>query len=112
MKKLILISLLLSLFLIVGCKTTEPLTNPSVTGGVCIKEGTGEMMEFSEANAIAMNSDCVKLGNLKENHMCNESTGTWLIDLNITKQGCNPACVINIETQEVTINWRCTGLLP
>ena len=33
-------------------------------------------------------------------------------DLDIEKAGCNPACVINVETRTAEINWRCTGLLP
>lgn len=24
------------------------------------------------------------------------------------KPGCNPACVVDIETNETEINWRCT----
>lgn len=43
-------------------------------------------------------------------YFCNEGTGTFWIDMNIQKKGCNPACVINIEDKSAEINWRCTGL--
>lgn len=44
--------------------------------------------------------------------MCNEITGTWWIDLDVEDaEGCNPACVINVVTNQAEINWRCTGLL-
>jgi len=75
----------------------------------CIKTDTGEKMSFQEAKEIALKSDCVKEGSLKDEHFCNPG-GTWWIDLNIQKQGCLPACVINVVTKKAEINWRCTGL--
>lgn len=53
-----------------------------------------------------------KEGALKETHFCNDSTGTWWIDFSpdILKEGCNPACVIFVDTGETEINRRCTGL--
>ena len=50
-------------------------------------------------------------GPLTEEYSCNEYTGTYWIDLDIEKEGCNPACVVNVESREAEINWRCTGLL-
>jgi len=75
----------------------------------CIKTETGEKLSLIEAEQIAINSECGD--RLKENYMCNEDTGTWWIDLDIEKEGCNPACVINVETKEASINWRCTGVI-
>jgi hypothetical protein len=43
--------------------------------------------------------------------ICNENSQTYWIDLNIEKEGCNPACVIYTENKTAEINWRCTGLL-
>lgn len=80
-------------------------------GENCVKADTGEEMTLSEAKAIALKSECVKEGNLKEEHFCNQDTGTWWIDLDIQKEGCAPACVINVTTKEAKINWRCTGLI-
>jgi len=46
----------------------------------------------------------------EKTYFCNEGTGTFWIQLNLTKQGCNPACVINVANKTAEINWRCTGL--
>ena len=67
-------------------------------------------MGLTEAQEIAINSEC---GNqLEGSSMCNEDTKTWWLDLDIEKEGCNPACVVNVETRQAEINWRCTGLIP
>lgn len=73
----------------------------------------GNFMSLQEAVTIAENSECAEKGVLKNSFMCNSVTSTWWIDLepNTPQQGCNPACVINIVTEEVEINWRCTGLM-
>lgn len=68
-------------------------------------------MSLSEAKEIALESECVEEGNLKEEYFCNENTGTWWLDLEVGKPGCSPACVINVSTGEAEINWRCTGLI-
>ena len=76
----------------------------------CAKTGSGSRMSLTEAKQIAVASEC---GNrLKETYVCNENSGTWWIDLNLTMQGCSPACVINTETSQAEINYRCTGLIP
>lgn len=69
-------------------------------------------MSFSEAQEIALESECVEDGNLTDEYFCNQDMGTWWIDLDIEKEGCAPACVINVSTGEAEINWRCTGLIP
>ncbi len=69
----------------------------------------GVKMTFNDAKLIATAGNCKY--KLKPNHFCNENSGTWWIDLDIQKKGCNPACVINAETKESEINWRCTGLI-
>ena len=77
---------------------------------LCVKKGTETSLNLTRARQIAKNSVC---GNrMGDSYFCNEETGTWWLDLNIEKEGCNPACVINIETKEAEINWRCTGLNP
>jgi len=77
----------------------------------CIKADTGERLSFSDAQQIALVSDCILEGGLKETYMCNGATGTWWIDLDIEKEMCNPACVINVATMQAEINWRCTGVI-
>jgi len=60
---------------------------------------------YSEPKCLQPSISCEKI------YICNEDTGTYWIDLDIEKEGCNPACVINVETKEAEINWRCTGVL-
>lgn len=76
----------------------------------CQKKDTDIKLSLSEAKNLAIHGQC---GNsFEDTYICNEITGTWWIDLDIQKEGCNPACVINVETKMVEINWRCTGLMP
>jgi len=68
-------------------------------------------MSEKRARSIAETSECVKDGKLKDTAFYNKDTKTWWIDLDIEKKGCNPACVVNAETEETEINWRCTGVI-
>ncbi len=61
---------------------------------------------YSEPKCLAPSIQC------ERSYVCNEGTGTYWIGLNIEKEGCNPACVVNLETRTAEINWRCTGLIP
>ncbi len=80
-------------------------------GEICTKNGTSFAMDYAKAQRIAANSECTQNGStLGTEHWCNEVTGTWWIRTSITKPGCSPTCVINVETQAVEINWMCTGL--
>ena len=76
----------------------------------CQKQGIDKKLSLSEAKNIALQGQCGD--KLKDTYICNEITGTWWIDLDIEKEGCSPACVINVETKMAEINWRCTGLIP
>ncbi len=69
-------------------------------------------MPITEAIQIAQSSACAAEGALKTTRMCNEGTKTWWLDLDISRPGCAPACVVNAETRQAEINWRCTGLIP
>lgn len=114
-EKFVVTGLVLIIFLISGCtqKDTGPDLSVSIPEEYCIKNGTNVELSLSEAYEIAMNSECAEEGELKDTYMCNEYTGTWWIDLDpyTERKGCNPACVIDVETKEVEINWRCTGLI-
>jgi hypothetical protein len=68
-------------------------------------------MSLTEALSIASASECTQNATLTDRHSCNSVTGTWWIDLNLEKEGCSPACVVNVDTKTAEINWRCTGLL-
>ncbi len=95
---------LVFLFL-VGCTQTQ------VADEVCVKEGTDEKLSLAQAIQIAQASECLNQGQLEQTHFCNEVTGTWWIDLDIEKEGCAPACVIDVINKTAEINWRCTGLI-
>ncbi|MBW3017285.1 hypothetical protein KY316_02845 [Candidatus Woesearchaeota archaeon] len=73
-------------------------------------EGEIYILTLNDAKAIAAASECGS--NFKENAYCNSFTGTWWIDIDIEKQGCSPACVVDIASRTAEINWRCTGLIP
>ncbi|MCL5433298.1 MAG: hypothetical protein M1524_04265 [Patescibacteria group bacterium] len=79
----------------------------------CVDKNTNAKMSYAEGYQIAQKSVCVQSGKLKESHICNENTGTWWIDLDPSepKSGCNPACVVDVNTKKAEVNWRCTGLL-
>ncbi|MFA6296406.1 MAG: hypothetical protein WC663_03565 [Patescibacteria group bacterium] len=66
-------------------------------------------MKQSDALKIAQASSCNQEG-LTTKISCNENTGTWWIDLKTKKEGCSPACVIDVKKKTAEINWRCTGL--
>ena len=76
-------------------------------------ENAQSSLTYEEARQIALDSNCTAEGPLAENHFYNENSRTWWIDLNVTKEGCAPACVVSEDTNTAEINWRCTGaLLP
>ena len=91
--------------------TVQPTTSTDI---YCISNETGTKMSLSEARKIADNSEFGNLGTLKDTYSCNEGTSTWWIDMKptIEKPGCSPAYVVNINTEAVEINWRCTGAIP
>ncbi len=79
---------------------------------MCYDETGTAGIGLSKAVQIAEASECMQEGTLKATHTCNTITGTWWIDLepNTPQEGCNPACVVSVETETAEINWRCTGL--
>jgi len=87
------------------CQTSQEV----FTEDHCTKDNTGSILTLSDAKEIAINSECGN--NLKETFVCNKATGTYWIDLDLEKEGCNPACVVDIESRTANINWRCTGLI-
>lgn len=91
---------------------------PSVGVSMYLKVIDGVLQEVrphiseSDARTIAERS-CIKGGEALSAGMYNEGTKTWWFDanLNATREGCNPACVVGEETKTAEINWRCTGLV-
>lgn len=93
-------------------RTILPANDSPTEDQICASISSGGAMELKEALIIASASECTKNGALTDHYTCNNNTGTWWIDLDLPKEGCNPACVVNIENKTAEINWRCTGLLP
>ena len=73
-------------------------------------EATNTLSE-AEARIIAEKS-CIKGSEVLSSGTYNKNSKTWWYDanLNATREGCNPACVVSEETKTAEINWRCTGL--
>lgn len=117
MKKRSTVGTTLVLLLAIGitcCIEDGGRPEPNVEDNYCCKKGTDTCLSLSEAKQIAMASECGEQGTLKDNYTCNNVTGTWWIDLDpyTEKEYCpNPACVVNVTSEQTEINWRCTGLL-
>jgi hypothetical protein len=78
------------------------------------KNVNGPAMTEAEARVIA-EQNCIKGGDALSAGTFNENSKTWWFDanLNATRPGCNPACVVSAENKTAEINWRCTGaVLP
>lgn len=94
----------------VSVDSGSPVDPEPASSEYCSKLGTEVGMSLDEAVRLAESSECVSEGALKETYFCNDSTGTWWIDLEIDKPGCNPVCVVNVLDKTAKINWRCTGV--
>jgi hypothetical protein len=119
-KVLLLVSILFLIIIISGCVTqlTEEQSDNSnivIEDGEICQANSGVSIALGEAMIIAGDSECVKIGAVKEDCNCNEHTATCWLDIDLTnemkeeKSGCSPACVVSLETREAEINWRCTG---
>ena len=101
-----------------GCVACSSGEIESYTRGACggrTKDSEKEsLMTYENAAAIAQDSECTEKGSLTDSYNYNNNSRTWWIDLDMkeesAKEGCNPACVVYEETENATINWRCTGL--
>ena len=73
---------------------------------------TSSVMTEANARGIA-EASCIKGGESLRPGYYNERSRTWWFDanLNATKPGCNPACVVSSDTRTAEINWRCTGAI-
>jgi hypothetical protein len=78
----------------------------------CSYTGFGASMTLGAAYAAAEASGCMNEGTLdRTDATCNENTGTWWIGLDTTipREGCAPACVVNVNSGMAEVNYRCTG---
>jgi len=89
-------------------------TGPNCEFAPCPGEEQKTTSTLSEAQArVIAEKSCIKGGEALNAGTYNEITKTWWFDanLNATKPGCNPACVVSEATKIAEINWRCTGLI-
>lgn len=100
--------LIILLFLV---KTASDFMKYETGLEVCPHSGTGRSMTWGEARELAKAGVCGGNGTVTDRRFCNPGTGTWWIDLRTNRTGCRPACVVDVDTGEATINWRCLGLL-
>lgn len=78
-------------------------------------EKTAPVAKISEKEArVIAEKFCVKSGDKigAAAGVYNDNSKTWWFEaiLGDTPKGCNPACVVSVETKTAEINWRCTGL--
>ena len=110
---------IVALFVVVGfiyfgtkpniAKAPSRISSPAPSSGT---SSSTSVLSLSEAKAIAEKT-CIKGGEaIKTDGYYNDNSKTWWFDanLNATKPGCNPACVVSEITKTAEINWRCTGL--
>lgn len=97
--------------LLSGCQLTINNTPPETPADTSSATDDVSLLTEVEAKQIA-ESDCIKGGESVEPGYYNPNSKTWWFDanLNVSKEGCNPACVVS-EDGSVEINWRCTGLM-
>lgn len=92
-------------------------TGPNCEFAACPAGGasgeTKAKLSETEARVIAEKT-CIKGGEALAAGTYNENSQTWWFDanLNATRPGCSPACVVSEETNSAEINWRCTGAIP
>ncbi|MBN2112302.1 hypothetical protein JW707_04350 [Candidatus Woesearchaeota archaeon] len=113
MKKALFVVIVL--LILAGCGSKQSTVVPN--GGPAETQENGDADEtpkisLNDAIMIAMDSECTEEGILGADASYNSYTDTWWIDLELEKEGCNPACVVDANTEEAEINWRCTGLIP
>ena len=131
-----LVFLLLGIFLISGCVSSNTENKTNITAcstlakacpdGSYVTENASNNCQFdacptvnppiniSEAMQIANNSICTQMGTLKETEQYNPITKTWWITLEPYESYplCSPACIIDVISKTADVNWRCRGFNP
>ncbi|MFH0838024.1 MAG: hypothetical protein V1880_02050 [Patescibacteria group bacterium] len=116
-------TVIMGALLLAGCKSVDKLPGPPSLPARALPPTTNSVIPTSvqvvdsgmseeDAKKIA-EAECIKGGESLEPGFYNENSKTWWFDANLneTKEGCNPACVVS-EDGSTEINWRCTGLKP
>jgi len=111
---LALILIIIIIVALVGLTYTFAIMLFNTAGPIC------NSMALSLAKQLTTDSECGEKGVLEGTYACNEDTHTWWMDLDIydevwdevegSEDLCDPACVIDTETGNAEINWRCLGV--
>jgi len=102
--KRLVLAISISLLVLTSCRPITPETENRVDSEISI----------GEAYSIALESSCVSESGSEvfEKGYYNSSTKTWWLDTSLSKEGCNPKCVVSESEKTAEINWMCTGLIP
>ncbi|HPW39786.1 MAG TPA: hypothetical protein PK619_03720 [bacterium] len=76
---------------------------------ICQSAGGAQISAIEAVDIANQTAACTQVGAIKSDCNCNQGTGTCWLDIEGEHQGCAPACVINVDTREAEVNWRCTG---
>lgn len=71
----------------------------------------GTTMTLEQAQEIGNQYGCSDIGSYKNSNFCNTYTNKWWIDIEPNNQRplCNPACVVDLETNTAKVDWRCSN---
>ncbi|MFH1591400.1 MAG: hypothetical protein ABIC95_05745 [archaeon] len=69
-------------------------------------------MTKEEAKGIAENTVCADLGPVTLDGFYNDDERSWWLDIDFSKPGCRPACIVSEGNRTGAVNWRCTGAIP
>ena len=110
-RKTLIVIAFVAVFIMAGCSYWQT-SGPQSTQNPTSSPAAQTDMTEAEAKIIA-EKNCIKGGEALSAGYYNENSKTWWFDanLNATREGCNPACVVSEETKTAEINWRCTGLV-
>jgi hypothetical protein len=107
----------LSSLVLAGCALpTEPTKVPEkpVLEPLGATTPAPSLSETTAQNIAAAATICTDVGTVGATEVYNPNSQTWWFTLQQTvkqaKPGCKPACVVSVQTQTASVNWRCTGL--
>jgi hypothetical protein len=91
----------------------EPLPAINTGGDACFSNLTGKSISIARAINISLRSLCKNIGPLDATkYVCQNGTITFGLNPTAVMENCNPACVVDVETESASVDYRCTGLAP
>lgn len=106
MKKVAFLIVLAVIVYLIVQYTGDKNTDVAPSDTTCVGMSLSEAIDISQLG-------CWEEATLTEQAFCNSETKTRWIDVIPleAKEGCNPACVVDVNSKATEINRRCTGLL-